>query len=152
MTSQLPKTANQSLYDRDFCLWIEQTATKIRGRDVNNIDWENLLEEIEGMGKSEKNALESNLTILLMHLLKWKYQPDKRFNSWAFTITEHKIRIKRAFKHSPSLKRYFEEVFAEFYADARKLASRETGLAMDTFPVQCPFTYEEVIDGDRFFN
>lgn len=67
MTSQLPKTANPSLYDRDYYLWLEQTAAQIRQRDVKNLDWKNLLEEIESMGKSEKNALESNLTILLMH-------------------------------------------------------------------------------------
>lgn len=151
MTSQLPNTSNLPLYDRDFYLWLEQTAAQISKRDVNNIDWDNLLEEIEGMGRSEKNALESNLTILLMHLLKWQFQPDKRSNSWAFTITEYNLRIKRAFKHSPSLQRYFEEVFVECYADARKLASRETGLLIDTFPVQCPFAYEEVIDCDRFF-
>jgi hypothetical protein len=142
---------DSDLYDRDFCLWLEHTAEQIRKRDVNNLDWENLLEEIESMGRSEKNALESKLIILLMHLLKWQFQPNKRTNSWAFTITKHNLRINKAFKNSPSLKRYFDRVFAECYADARKLASRETGLSIDTFPARCPFSYEEVIDCDRFF-
>ena len=150
MTSQLPKT-ERSTYEQDFCLWIDRTVRQIQQGDFNNLDWENLLEEIECMGKRERNALESNLTILLMHLLKWQYQPTKRTNSWAYTITKHNLRIQKAFKHSPSLRGYFESVFAECYADARKLAARETGLSLDNFPPQCPFTMEEVLDSDRFF-
>ncbi len=152
MNSQISKNTNTILYDRDFCLWIESTVKQIQEKDFQNIDWNNLLEEIESMGKREKNALESNLTILLMHLLKWQYQPDKRSNSWAFTITEHNRRIKKAFKHSPSLKSYFQEVFAECYGDGRKLASRETGLPIDTFPEQSPFNTEEVLNCDSFFD
>ena len=87
-----------------------------------------------------------------MHLLKWQYHSDKRSNSWAFTITEHNRSIKKAFKQSPSLKLYFQEVFAECYGDARKLASRETGLPIDTFPKESPFNAEDVLNGDSFFD
>ena len=152
MTSQLPKTNKSTLYEQDFCLWIDNTVRQIKQGNINNLDWDNLLEEIESMGRREKNSLESNLTILLMHLLKWKYQPTKRTNSWAYTITEHNLRIQKTFKHSPSLKRYFEEVFAECYTDARKLAARETGLSLNDFPEKCPFTQEEVLNSDRFFD
>ncbi len=152
MTSQISKNTNTILYDRDFCLWIDSTVKQIQEKDFQNIDWNNLLEEIESMGKREKNALESNLTILLMHLLKWQYQSDKRSNSWAFTITEHNRRIKKAFKHSPNLKSCFQEVFTECYGDGRKLASRETGLPIDTFPEQSPFNIEEVLNCDSFFD
>ena len=152
MTSQVSKNSNTILYDQDFCLWIDSTVKQIQEQDFENIDWNNLLEEIESMGKREKNALESNLTILLMHLLKWQYQSDKRSNSWAFTITEHNRRIKKAFKQSPSLKLYFQEVFAECYGDGGKVASRKKGLPIDTSPKESPFNAEDVLKGYRIFD
>lgn len=137
------------LYEQDFSLWIETTVEQLKQKKLDKIDWENLIEEIESLGKSEKNALQSNLRILLMHLLKWKYQPDRRSNSWSYTITEHNIRIAQAFKDSPSLKRYFSEIFDDCYQNARKLAAKETGLDINIFPVNCPFSQEEVLNSDR---
>ena len=137
------------LYDQDFYLWVESTVQQLRQKQLDKIDWENLIEEIESLGKSEKNALKSNLRILLMHLLKWQYQPNKRSNSWSYTITEHNIRINQAFQDSPSLKRYFAEIFEDCYQDARKLAAKETGLNIQIFPLDCPFSQEDVLNSDR---
>ena len=137
------------LYDQDYCLWLENTVEQLKQKNLNHIDWENLIEEIESLGKSQKNALQSNLRILLMHLLKWQYQRDLRSNSWSYTITEHNIRINKAFKESPSLKRYFIEIFDDCYQDARKLAAKETGLDLDIFPLDCPFSQQDVLDSDR---
>ena len=137
------------LYDQDYCLWLENTVEQLKQKNLNHIDWENLIEEIESLGKSQKNALQSNLRILLMHLLKWQYQRDLRSNSWSYTITEHNIRINKAFKESLSLKRYFIEIFDDCYQDARKLAAKETGLDLDIFPVDCPFSQQDVLDSDR---
>ncbi len=137
------------LYDQDYCLWLENTVEQLKQKKLNRIDWENLIEEIESLGKSQKNALQSNLRILLMHLLKWQYQRDRRSNSWSYTITEHNIRINKAFQESPSLKRYFIEIFDDCYQDARKLAAKETGLDIDIFPVDCPFSQQDVLDSDR---
>ncbi|MDJ0688719.1 MAG: DUF29 domain-containing protein [Xenococcaceae cyanobacterium MO_188.B32] len=103
-------------------------------------------ENVESMGRSEKSALVSNLQIVLMHLLKHKYQPDKRSNSWLFNIFEHRDRVLEAFEVSPSLKLYFREVFPKCYAKARKKASLETGLPISTFPTESPFTPEETLD------
>jgi len=100
------------------------------------------------MGKNDKNALKSNLRILLMHLLKYKYQPDKRTNSFNYTIIEHRIRIEDTFKTSPSLYRFFDDIFNESYQDARKLAADETGLSIQIFPPESPFTREEVLKPD----
>lgn len=136
----------KNLYDRDFYLWLETTANLLKNRQIDRIDYENLIEEIEAMGRSEKAAIESNLRILLMHLLKWKYQPQKRTNSWKFSIIEHSLRINKAFKDSPSLRRYFNEVFEETYQDARLLASGETGLQKETFPQICPFKREDILN------
>ena len=146
MTIQIKK-----LYDADYNLWLETTAKLLRERKLDEIDYENLIEDLEAMVRSDKNALESNLRILLMHLLKWEYQPDKRTNSWKSTIVEHCIRIKKAFKTSPSLKRYFDEVFEETYQDARKLAAVETGIPKKEFPVECPFSKENVLNSENWF-
>lgn len=152
-----PKSHTE-LYEQDFCSWIETTANLMRKlassqlspeeklNYLSLLDHENLIEEIEAMGRSEKNALESNLEQLLLHLLKWRYQPSKRSNSWKYSITEHGLRILKAFKHSPSLKPYFADVFGDCYQNARLLASRETGLNKETFPMNCPFAESDILN------
>ncbi|MBE9209004.1 DUF29 domain-containing protein [Nostoc sp. LEGE 06077] len=139
---------NSRLYNQDFYLWIETTTKQLKEGRFSDVDLENLIEEIESMGRSEKHALESNLVVLLMHLLKYKYQPEKRSNSWKGTIREHRRRLTRTFKDSPSLKPYFQEVLTDCYQDARKQASDETGLFVDTFPIESPFTTDECLDED----
>ena len=121
---------HQVLYEQDYALWLDEAVNLLRSQNFTEIDLENLIEEVEGMGGSQKQALESNLEVLLMHLLKYKYQPNKRSNSWRYTIIEHRLRLHKAFKHSLSLKRYFVQVFGECYLVARKLASAESGLAI----------------------
>jgi hypothetical protein len=142
----LAKPPLATLYESDFYLWLENTAQLLKKRQFDVIDYDNLIAEIEGMSRSERGALESNLEKLLMHLLKWKYQPSKRTNSWLYSIAEHSLRLKKAFRKSPSLKRYFEEVFDECYQDARLLAARETGLSKEVFPVNCPFGKEDILN------
>ena len=149
MTAKLPvKITNNSLYEEDFCRWIETTTKLLKEGKFSEIDIDNLIEEIETMGRSEKNALESNLIIVILHLLKLKYQENKRSRSWQSIIFEHRRRIRKAFKNSPSLKPYFQEIFTEAYQDGRKQASIETGLSLKTFPKESPFTIEEVLDED----
>ncbi|MDF5724681.1 MAG: DUF29 domain-containing protein [Rhizonema sp. PD37] len=149
MTAPQPTVfTNSHLYDQDFYLWIETTAKQLKEGRFSEVDLENLIEEIECMGRSEKQALESNLVVLLMHLLKYKYQHEKCSNSWKCSIREHRRRLRRAFKESPSLKAYFQEVLPECYQDARKQASDETGLPLDTFPVDSPFNADECLIED----
>ncbi len=95
---------------------------------------------------NNKRAVSSNLRILLMHLLKYEYKPEKRSNSWLFTIVEHKKILKNLFKNSPSLKNYYHEVFSETYQDAKDLASAETGLSINNFSNSSPFTPEDVLN------
>ncbi len=137
-----------TLYEEDFCLWLKTTAELLKNRQLENLDYDNLIEEIETMGRSERNALKSNLIVVLMHLLKYKYQPQKRSTSWLSSIFEHRRRLMEAFKTSPSLKRYYEEVFDECYQYAVKQASIETSLPLEHFPNTSPFTTEETIDFD----
>ena len=122
-----------SLYQQDYYLWIEQTIELLQEQKFNEVDIANLIEEIKDRGKSEKRAITSNLKILLMHLLKYQYQSEKRSNSWLFTIVEHRQRIQELLETSPSLKSYYDQVFAKSYQDARELAAAETGLSLNSF-------------------
>lgn len=143
-----PQLSLSTLYEQDYYLWLEQTAHLLRARRFQNVDVENLIEEIEDMGKSQKQALKSNLRILLMHLLKWEYQSNRRSNSWRSTIREHRNRLEDAFADSPSLKVFFTDVFDECYQKARDLAADETNLPLDTFPELCPFSKEQILNPD----
>ena len=137
-----------NLYDRDYSLWLQTTANQLRERKFSEVDVENLADEIESMGRREKSALSSNLQVVLMHLLKYRYQPNKRTNSWLLTIFEHRDRVEEALELSPSLKPYLEEIFSKCYSKARKKAALETGLPIDSFPKNSPFTLEETLDVD----
>lgn len=136
MSTQLQSTKiNQNnLYDTDFYLWIETTTKQLREKQFNQLDLANLIQEIEDMGKQAKHALKSNLVVVLMHLLKYQYQPEKRTRSWLLSIFEHRRRINESLEDSPSLKNYYQEVFNKCYQNARKEASIETGLKLNIFP------------------
>jgi len=135
----------KSLYDRDFYLWIQATAQQLKEGKFNEIDIPNLIEEIESMGRSEKRELKSRLIVLLMHLLKWQYQPEKRSESWRSTISEQRICIEGLLEDSPSLQPLISEVFDDCYQKARLKASEETGIKLNFLPKESPFTLEETL-------
>lgn len=137
-----------SLYEQDFQLWLLETVTRLKARSLEGVDWENLIEELEAMGRRERTALKSNLRVVLLHLLKYRYQPEKRSNSWKASIREHRLRLVDAFADSPSLKRLYDETLPEAYDAARKLAADETGLPLETFPPDPPFSPQEVLDSE----
>ncbi|WP_250124209.1 DUF29 domain-containing protein [Chroococcidiopsis sp. CCMEE 29] len=137
---------NSTLFDQDYYLWLKETAQILQQGRWSDLDIANLVEEIEDMGRSEKRAVERNLEVVLLHLLKHKYQPEKRSNSWLATLFEHRRRLNKYLKESPSLKPYFHSAFADCYNAARKLAAIETGLEIDIFPTESPFTPEEVLE------
>ena len=150
MTEQTSTNSlTDNLYERDYYLWLKSTVKLLQEGKLHELDRDNLIEEIDDMGKREKRSIYSNLKILLMHLLKYCYQPEKRSNSWQFTIEEHRQRIKEALEDSPSLKIYLKDSFDKAYQDARKLATKETGLDINLFPENCPFSQEDVLNSDR---
>jgi hypothetical protein len=149
MTAGVPQGVNTTnLYEQDYYLWLKNTAQLLRDDKLSELDKLNLIEELEDMGRSEKRAVKSNLIRVLQHLLKWKYQPEKRSDSWLSTIVEHRQRIILAFEDSPSLKGYYLEVFDKCYQDARKNAAIETKLPLTVFPSQSPFNPQDTLNSD----
>lgn len=122
----MPTEVSKSLYEQDYFLWLQSTIEALRSRYLEAVDIDNLVEELEDFGRSEKKAVYSNLRVLLIHLLKWKYQPQKRTTSWRITIAEHRQRLEESFEVSPSLRRYSQECFAQCYQAARQGSSAQT--------------------------
>jgi Domain of unknown function DUF29 len=136
---------NSAGYDEDFYAWTVEQARLLRSGEFSSVDVENVAEELESLGRSDKRAIESRLTVLLTHLLKWQAQPRLRSTSWSGTIREQRRRIEKLLRESPSLRPFVGEVLAEAYADAREDAADETGLSETEFPAECPFSAEEVL-------
>jgi hypothetical protein len=135
-----------SLYDHDFHAWTQQQAEALRAGKWQLLDIENLVEEIESLGKQERQELRNRLGILLGHLLKWHYQPEARSKSWAATIREQRRRIVEHLADNPSLKSYFPEAIARGYQDGLDLVDRETPLNPEQLPQVCPFSNTEIFD------
>jgi hypothetical protein len=145
-----PQPADAPLYERDFYAWTQDQAAKLRARAHNSIDWDNAAEELESLGDSQRSEIESRMNVLLLHLLKWTYQPERRSGSWKGSIVEQRSRLHRRMAKSPSLRTYPAEVLAEEYALARTIAAAETDLPEDAFPQSCPFRLEDVLDPDFY--
>jgi Domain of unknown function DUF29 len=136
---------NRVDYEEDFYAWTAEQARLLRSGELTSIDVANIAEEIESLGRSDKRAIESRLTVLLMHLLKWQIQSKMRSQSWSGTILEQRRRIEKLLRESPSLRASIDEALAEAYSDAREAASNDTGLPETDFPTECPFTVEQVL-------
>ena len=137
-----------SLYEADFYAWANQQAALLRGGKLSAADIENIAEEIESMGRSEKRELISRLTVLLLHLLKWQFQPGLRGNSWRYTIKVQRRDLARHLNDNPSLTAQLPAVLADAYASAVLLAAGETGLPEGIFPVVCPWSHQQIADPD----
>ena len=135
-----------TLYKVDFSAWLDQQAKLLRRRDLAALDTENLAEEIEALGGSQRRELASRLSVLLMHLLKWEMQPDTRSNSWRNTINGQRREIERLLKQNPSLRPTLPAVIASEYDDAKADAVEETGLVNQNLSPCCPFSPEQVMD------
>jgi hypothetical protein len=124
-----------SLYELDYQEWIEDVVTKLRAREFERLDIENLIEEVEGLGISDKNELLNRLATLIEHLLKRIYvDMPQEFNGWERTIREQRRRIKRSLKISPSLARFFVEIFDYAFEDALDEVRKERGYKAVIFP------------------
>jgi len=141
-------TAHTTLYDADFYAWTQQQADALRADKLGTLDVENLIEEIEDMGKRQKQELRSRLKVLFMHLLKWQYQPNLQSRSWQLTIKEQRFEIREHIAENPSLKHLLHEIIDGAYRGALIGAEHETGLNKTAFPPVCPWTFEQAMDDD----
>lgn len=135
-------------YQADFYAWTQQQAKLLRNKEIEQIDWCNVAEEIEDMGRSEKRQLESRLEILIMHLLKWQFQPNLRSRSWQLTIKEQRLRLEKLLAENPSLKSSLTDIKEKIYPLAVISAERETGLS--SFPETCPYDLTEIFAPEFF--
>ena len=137
-----------TLYETDFYAWTQCQAALLREEEFEQIDWDNLIEEIESLGRSEKHEVESRLIVIMLHLLKWQYQPNKRLTSrsWRKTISIQRIDLDHHLTKNPSLRAHLAEFIDDTYKVAVRKAVVETGLDKRTFPSRCPWRAEQILD------
>jgi hypothetical protein len=148
--SELAPVPRVNFYETDFYAWTQEQAALLRDQQWSRIDLLNLIEEIESLGKQQRQELRDRLSVLIGHLLKWEYQSQHRSRSWLATLRIQRLDIADLLADSPSLKSYLEEALRKAYLKAIELASRETDLPSRTFPSECPYRLAEVLD-NRFY-
>lgn len=137
-------------YEDDVYLWAFQQADLLRLGRFGEADIPNIVEELESMGKRDRFKLEAAYRLIISHLLKWQFQPERRSRSWRVTITRERINARRFEKSSPSLKADAWEIVQDIYADAVSEAVADTELPRTTFPASCPFSLQQLRD-DEFY-
>jgi hypothetical protein len=138
-------------YEVDFHAWADEQAGALRRLEPAGVDWPNIVEELEGMARSDERALESYLAVLLLHLLKWRYQPDKRCGSWEASIENSRDQIDGSLRRSPSLASKLNTAFESAYPLARRRAGAQMGWRRDQWnrlPATCEWSLERVRDRD----
>mgnify|MGYP000991017690 CR=1 len=136
-----------SLYDSDYCRWVGVMADRLRNRDAGALDWENLTEEIEDLGRMIRLELQRRLRTLLIHLLRWQLQPELRDGStWRGVICEQRFQIEDLLEESPSLKPKLRAQWPKAYRHAVRQAAHEMGMDEKALPVACPYTPVQVLD------
>lgn len=136
----------KSLYAADFYAWTQQQVKLLKAQAWQGLDVQNLVEELEDLGRRERQELRNRLGMLLGHLLKWQFQPANRGNSWLATIREQRREVNLLLKENPSLKPYLFDALKLSYQAGLDLAVRETGLSYETFPSECFYPLEKLLD------
>jgi hypothetical protein len=139
-------TETTQLYEQDFHAWTQQQIALLRTQRWEQIDIENLIEELDSLGKQQRQELRNRMGVLLGHLLKWYYQPEARSKSWFYTIREQRDRIQEHLEDNPSLKPYLPEAIERGYRDGLNLVGRETPLDPRELPESCPFSNYEILE------
>jgi predicted nucleic acid-binding Zn-ribbon protein len=135
-----------TLYDQDFYAWTQRQIELLQTQQWEQVDIENLIEELDSLGKQQRQELRNRLGVLLGHLLKWRYQPEARSKSWRATIREQRERIQEHLAENPSLKPYLPEAIRKSYRYGLNLVDKETPLDPDQLPQSCPFTETEIFE------
>jgi hypothetical protein len=144
-TNPKPAMHSPSLYEADFYAWTQEQASLLRNHQWSQLDLSNLIEEVESLGRQQRQELRNRLSVLLGHLLKWQYQPQNRNRSWLASIRVQRLDTAELLEENPSLKPYLEEVLSKAYLKGVALAVGETNLPDETFPEICPYSLTEVL-------
>ncbi|MBD2293034.1 DUF29 domain-containing protein [Anabaena sphaerica FACHB-251] len=147
----LTTDTNKQLYEQDFYLWIQTTVKLLREGKLEQLDIENLIEEIDSMGRSEKKELKTRLIVLIEHLLKlqyWTEEKDYNARGWRNTVVEQRRQIAYTLADSPSLKSVLNDIFLDCYTDARNDTLRKYQLPYELFPEESPFSFVDVLNAD----
>ena len=131
-------------YERDFYTWSQEQARLLREGRWEGVDRENVAEEIESLGREQFNKLVGALRVLMLHMLKWDYQPERRSRSWALSIKTQRNDLEDVLSDNPGLEPRMTQALERAYRNARTEAARETGLEEDTFPATCPYSFEDI--------
>lgn len=128
--------------------WVNEQARLLRAGELDRLDIEHLAEEIEDVGKSEQRELANRMAALLVHLLKWRYQPERRGKSWESRLGAQRLALARRLQKTPSLRIGLEDLdwWEDAWLDARTETAKETGIGFDVFPPVCPWTEAQVLD------
>lgn len=142
----------KTLYERDFYAWVNHQALLLKQKKFGEVDFVNVIEELETLGRSEKKELGNRMSVLIMHLLKWKYQSEMNGASWGKTIREQRRQIMRNLKDSPSLKSLLRDTewLNDVWEDATYEASEETSLDYEVFPSSPIWSIDEILDKDFY--
>lgn len=140
----------RSLYETDFHAWTQAQTELLRSRQWSQLDLPNLIEEIESLGKQQRQELRTRLSVLIGNLLKWQYQPEQRNRNCFSTIRVQRIDLYDLLEENSSLKSYLREPIQRAYRRGIELAVGETNLPYQTFPQDCPYTFEQILD-NRFY-
>jgi hypothetical protein len=139
-----------ALYDRDFYAWTQQAGDLLRKGCFGEVDIDHVAEEIEDSGKEKKHTLKSQTRRLILRLLKWQFQPERRSDSWIESIGDARSEIVDVLEENPSLKPITANLPSEAYDQAVRRAVRETGMPRRSFPATCPYSFEQLADDDFF--
>jgi hypothetical protein len=147
MTTNLSSSDLATLYEQDIALWSDLMVDLLRQGKFDQLDLDHLIEEVSDLGRRERDRLVSSVRLILHHLLKWQFQPERRSRSWAKTIQRERINVESYLEDTPSLKRILnQDWLTKIYRIARKDAALETDLPLSTFPEQCPYTWDQIFD------
>jgi len=133
-------------YQTDFQRWVEEQAALLKASRLDRLDIGHLIEELESMGARDRRELINRLAVLLAHLLKWAYQPERRCTSWRLTINEQRRQLALILEDSPSLNARMPEFLIRAYRNGQRAALDETGFLQSPFPAECPYTLEQILD------
>jgi len=141
----LNKDEPRARYDRDLYSWAVEQAALLRSGRVTEVDALNIAEELDDVGNEQYDKLESALRLILLHLLKWDHQPDRRSRSWWASIQIQRKHVEKVLRKNPGLKPFISEAIGDAYGVARLEAAKQTKLHPDIFPEECPFSRDEIM-------